>query len=194
MAKTLSLNGIVTGQVVEAEHVSQSILAFTGLEAYDISVSGSFAVIGTSSFQAVEGTDFSGSFRGDGSRLTGITSSYITASGVDGPHGANSVVSSSYAVTSSYSLFAQAASSSLVADFALTAEGTTSASYAQTSSFAHTASYILGTSSTASFVTGSNVYGPYGSNSILSASFATSSFSAISSSHATSASYAWHNS
>lgn len=184
MAKILSLNGILTGQTVEAQHVSQSILAFTGLEAYDITVSGSFNVIGTSSFQAVEGTDFSGSFRGDGSRLTGITSSYITASGVDGPYGANSVVSSSYALTSSFSDFAVNSSASLVADFALTTDSTTSASHAETSSYAHTASYILGTSATASYVTSSNVDGPFGMNSIESASFASSSFSAITSSHA----------
>ena len=31
---------------------------------------------------------------------------------------------------------------------------------------------LLGTASTASFVTGSNVYGPFGSNSILSSSYA----------------------
>ena len=31
---------------------------------------------------------------------------------------------------------------------------------------------LLGTASTASFVTGSNVYGPYGSNSVISASYA----------------------
>ena len=184
MAKILSLNGIITGQTVEAQHVSQSILAFTGLEAYNITVSGSFNVIGTSSFQAVEGTDFSGSFRGDGSRLTGITSSYITASGVDGPYGANSVVSSSYALTSSFSDFAVNSSASLVADFALTTDSTTSASHAETSSYAHTASYILGTSATASYVTSSNVDGPFGMNSIESASFASSSFSAITSSHA----------
>ena len=184
MAKILSLNGIITGQPVEAQHVSQSILAFTGLEAYDITVSGSFNVIGTSSLQAVEGTDFSGSFRGDGSRLTGITSSYITASGVDGPYGANSVISSSYALSSSFSDFATNSSASLVADFALTTDSTTSASYSETASFAQTASYLLGTSATASFITASNVYGPYGSNSIISASFASSSFSAISSSHA----------
>jgi hypothetical protein len=43
---------------------------------------------------------------------------------------------------------------------------------------------------TASFITGSNVYGPFGSNSILSASFAVSSSRAVSSSYALTASYA----
>ena len=55
---------------------------------------------------------------------------------------------------------------------------------------------LFGTSSwatnavTASFITGSNVFGPFGANSIVSASFAVSSSRAISSSFATSASFA----
>ena len=46
MAKTLTQIGIETGNVVEAYHVSQSIDAFTGVEAYDISLSGSFNMTG----------------------------------------------------------------------------------------------------------------------------------------------------
>lgn len=55
---------------------------------------------------------------------------------------------------------------------------------------------LFGTSSwatnslTASFVTGSNVFGPFGSNSIVSASFAVSSSRSVSSSFATTASFA----
>jgi len=60
-----------------------------------------------------------------------------------------------------------------------TASGTLS--YAGTGSF---------TAATASYVTSSNVYGPYGSNSILSASYASGSTSASYASTATSASYA----
>ena len=189
MAKILSLNGIVTGQTVEAEHVSQSILALTGLEAYDITISGSLNVIGTSSFQMVSGSDFSGSYQGDGSRLTGITSSFITGSNVYGPFGANSILSSSYAATSSISGFATIASSSLVADRTLASDSATSASHAQTASYAHTASYVLGTVETASFITASNVWGPYGSSSIESASFAISSSIAQTASFTVSSSY-----
>ena len=54
-----------------------------------------------------------------------------------------------------------------------------------TSSWAVSASNAL----TASFVTGSNIYGPFGSNSILSASFAVSSSRAVSSSYALTSSY-----
>ena len=46
MARTLTQIGIETGNVVEAYHVSQSIDAFTGVEAYDISLSGSFNMTG----------------------------------------------------------------------------------------------------------------------------------------------------
>lgn len=194
MAKILSLNGIVTGQTVEAEHVSQSILALTGLEAYDLTISGSLNVIGTSSFQMVSGSDFSGSYQGDGSRLTGITSSFITGSNVYGPFGANSILSSSYAATSSISGFATIASSSLVADRTLASDSATSASHAQTASYAHTASYVLGTVETASFITASNVWGPYGSSSIESASFAISSSIAQTASFTISSSYSFTSS
>ncbi len=193
MAKILSLTGIVTGLPVEAHHVSQSIKALTGADAYDISISGSLGVVGTTTLQVVSGSDFSGSFQGDGTRLTGITSSFITGSGVHGPYGANSILSSSYAVTSSFSEFATVASSSLVSNFTLAASSATSASYAITSSYAQTASFVLGSVETASFVTGSNVFGPHGSNSILSASYAISSSiaeSTISSSFALSSSRA----
>ena len=41
MAKTLSNSGIATGNPVLAAQVSQSVQAFTGAEAYDITISGS---------------------------------------------------------------------------------------------------------------------------------------------------------
>lgn len=65
---------------------------------------------------------------------------------------------------------------------------------------AQTASYVLqavsssfaSTAQTASFVTGSNVYGPFGSNSIISASFAVSSSRAVSASFALTSSYSFN--
>jgi hypothetical protein len=47
MAKTLTQVGIETGNAVEAYHVTQSIDAFTGTEAYDITLSGSFNMTGS---------------------------------------------------------------------------------------------------------------------------------------------------
>lgn len=67
------------------------------------------------------------------------------------------------------------------------------ASFAETASFLNTtistASFALN-AGTASYVTGSNVYGPFGSNSILSASNAQQSISSSFASSATSASFA----
>ena len=39
MAKILTNAGIITGQPVEAAHVSQSVNALTAAEAYDINIS-----------------------------------------------------------------------------------------------------------------------------------------------------------
>jgi len=47
MANTLSKNNITTGQPVEALQVSQSVDAFTGTQAYDITVSGSLTLTGS---------------------------------------------------------------------------------------------------------------------------------------------------
>jgi len=48
MAKTLSKSGITTGTTVEAWHVTQSIDAFAGTDAYNIVLSGSMTVSGSS--------------------------------------------------------------------------------------------------------------------------------------------------
>ena len=47
MAKTLSKSGISTGQDVLAGHVTQSVDALTGTEAYDITISGSLVTTGS---------------------------------------------------------------------------------------------------------------------------------------------------
>ena len=47
MALILNKTGITTGNTVEAYHVTQSVDAFTGIVAYDISLSGSFTVTGS---------------------------------------------------------------------------------------------------------------------------------------------------
>ena len=52
MAKQLNLSGsalnnaISPGQTIRADHVTQSVDAFTGAEAYDITVSGSLNITG----------------------------------------------------------------------------------------------------------------------------------------------------
>lgn len=47
MANTLSKAGIITGEQVDAWHITQSVDAFTGGVAYDITVSGSFTLTGS---------------------------------------------------------------------------------------------------------------------------------------------------
>ena len=47
MAKELSKVGIITGNDIEAHHVTQSVDAFTGLDAYDVTLSGSLEVTGS---------------------------------------------------------------------------------------------------------------------------------------------------
>lgn len=56
MAKTLTQVGIETGNTVEAYHVTQSIDAFTGVDAYDISLSGSFNVTGSVAISGLSNT------------------------------------------------------------------------------------------------------------------------------------------
>jgi len=47
MAKQLSKQDIVTRKVVKPGHVSQSVDAFTGIDAYDITISGSLTITGS---------------------------------------------------------------------------------------------------------------------------------------------------
>jgi len=47
MAKTLSKSGILTGQTIEASEISQSIDALTGIEAYNLTFSGSLNLTGS---------------------------------------------------------------------------------------------------------------------------------------------------
>jgi hypothetical protein len=85
MAKVLSKTGIITGEQVDAWHVTQSIDAFTKVEAYDITVSGSFTLTGS--------LRLSGSLIGNttGTSSLSISSSHSTFS-----------LTSSYALTSSF--------------------------------------------------------------------------------------------
>ena len=53
MAKTLSKTGITNGQTIQPSHVTQSIDAFTGTEAYDITLSGSASDSGFIAFDSL---------------------------------------------------------------------------------------------------------------------------------------------
>ena len=96
MAKILSKAGVTTGNTVRAGHVTQSIDAFTGTEAYDITLSGSLNV--------------TGSITGKPTIINNLTSSYaITASyalnggsgGSGFPFSGSAVITGSLLVSSS---------------------------------------------------------------------------------------------
>jgi hypothetical protein len=145
---SLQIQGIpdVSASIAAAGSTTGNTFPYTG----SAIISGSLDVTG--SIKATEGISgsFSGSFQGDGSGLTGITSDTSTTS--------------SYALTASYVETAQTASFVTTAQTASyvnasnidgTVANATSASYAQTASFvttAQTASYVE-TAQTASFVT-----------------------------------------
>ena len=153
MAKQLSLSGIQTGDAIEAKHVSQSIKAFTGAEAYDITVSGSLTVQGPVTGTAGTLNNFSSSYA-----FKATTASYAeNAANIDSASYADSALSASYAHTASYVLNSISASYALSSSFAQTAsyvKNAKTASYvetAQTASYvetAHTASYVLNAVST----------------------------------------------
>ena len=186
MAKVLTNAGIITGQPVEAAHVSQSVNALTAAEAYDINISGSLTVNNVL-YPIVDGTvgqvlTTNGAGVATFQDPTAITASYITSSGVHGPFGSDSILTSSYSVSSSRAEFATEASTSIFAIDANTAINANTASLAITASYI-TASGVygpFGSSSvesasiavTASYISSSNVFGPFGLDSILSASFA----------------------
>jgi hypothetical protein len=78
----LSKTGITTGQTVEPGHITQSIDAFSGIEEYDIFLSGSF--------------NMTGSINGEPGIVNNLTSSFsVTAS---------QAISSSFATTASFAL------------------------------------------------------------------------------------------
>jgi hypothetical protein len=117
MANTLTQIGIETGNTVEAYHVSQSIDAFTGAEAYDITLSGSF--------------NMTGPINGEPGLINPLTASYAITSSY--------VLSSSYAVSASYVLsssYAVSASYVLSSSYAVSASHVVSSSYALSASFA----------------------------------------------------------
>jgi hypothetical protein len=97
MAITLSKTNIATGNIITAAEVSQSVDAFTGAVAYDITLSGSLQLTG--SVRSRNG--YTGSLQGTASFV--VSSSYALSSSY--------AVSSSRAVSSSYALTATSANS-----------------------------------------------------------------------------------
>jgi hypothetical protein len=118
---------------------------------------------------------------------TSETASYVSSSNVDGPYGKNSILTASYALTASLPLQGLITASAVGSTITFTKGNSSTFNVTVTTATAETASYV----------SSSNVDGPYGKNSILSASYAvTASYvlNAISASYALSASQAFSSS
>lgn len=115
MANNLSKTNIVNGNIIEAADITQLVDSLTATEAYNITISGSFAFSGS--------TTGSGWFENAVSASRSITASYADT-----------------ALSASYSLVAGIADTATTASFAITASY---AETALSASFAITASHAL---------------------------------------------------
>jgi predicted acyltransferase (DUF342 family) len=185
-----SLTGSLFGTASWAYDASQSISASSAVSS-SYAFSASYAQNASNALTASSADEFI--IRTDAFEFTGsinVSGSITLTGSLDAPTITGSLLgTSSWAVSASNAVTAAFATN--VPD---TASWAISASQALTSSQALTASYALsglsGTAATASFVTASDVWGPFGSNSILSASYASGSTSASYALFAESASYA----
>jgi hypothetical protein len=104
----LSKTGITTGNTVEPGHVTQSIDAFTGIEAYDISLSGSFNMTGSINGQPGTINNLTASFAVSSSRAISSsfanTASFALNAGATFPFTGSAIVSGSLIVTGSTSV------------------------------------------------------------------------------------------
>jgi hypothetical protein len=173
---------VILAQTASYIETAQTASYYNETDPVFTAVSGTFVL--TSSFDQFTSSyntgSFTGSFTGDGSQLTGIVSSKWTGSNPISRDG-NVEITGSLNVTNGItaSLYGTAS----------WAENSITASYVEN---AQTASYVLNAISssfatTASFITASGVYGPYGSNSVITSSY---SLTALSASHAITSSYA----
>jgi hypothetical protein len=169
-------NAISASQSTSASFASTSSYVVQALSASFITASNVWGPNGSNSV-------LTASYALSGLSGTASTASFVTASNVWGPFGSSSVSSASYASGSTSASFASFATSasyasgSTSASYALSASNAVSSSWAVSASQALTASYSF-LALTSSFVTASNVWGIFGSNSILSSSYASGSTSA----------------
>ena len=150
---TIPTTGIAPGKIIYADHVLRIINALNGVNVDTIIISGSFL---TSGSNILDG-NLALPFIEEGKYLY-TSGGYVI--GVD-----QGTVSSSYATTASYAVSSSYALTASYSQYAV------SASYASSSTFADTASYVE-LAQTASYITSSRVDGPYGFDSVVSASFA----------------------
>ncbi len=134
MAKQLSKQDIVTRKVVKPWHVSQSVDAFTGTEAYDITISGSLTVTGSVLLNGLSTSSQANVLTFD--ETTGQL--YYTASSAIGG-GGSSIDTGSFVTTSSFNSFTGSYNTGSFT-------GSFTGSLVGTSSYAITASHALNVS------------------------------------------------
>lgn len=142
----LNKSGIINGNTILPAHVTNVYDALNGTGSYDVVATGSFT----------------GSFVGNltGTATFSNTASFVTASSISGPYGANSVISASYSVSASHLIGGiNIDTGSLVTTASFNAyTGSAASQFAGTASFATTASHAL-TVATASIKTsGTTLY------------------------------------
>ena len=152
----------VTGSLIaDTLLINSDVFEFTGSLRVQGGITGS--LLGTSSWA-----------------INALTSSFVTASNVYGPYGSNSIISASNAATASSADTFVIRSDKFEFTGSLEVLGGITGSLYGTSSWAVSASWSPGSaqSDTASYVSSSNVYGPFGFDSIRTASFAFTASSA----------------
>ena len=106
MARNIDETGIVTGNLVLANHVLQLTDALRGDDAFNLFPTGAIQInehlFPTGSATAGQAIIADGSTQLIYGTPNAITASYVSSSNVDGPFGFNSVISASYALTASH--------------------------------------------------------------------------------------------
>ncbi len=128
MAKQLTTASIATGQTINAGHVTQSSVAFTGGEAYDITISGSLGITGSTS---ITGTLSLPGFPDVAASLTAADDGF--------PFSGSALITGSLIVTGSTNILASKGSN-------LTLEVNDSASFQFLTGAPNTGSFIIQTS------------------------------------------------
>jgi len=79
---TISKSGINPNQLIKSEHLTRIIDAFNGLSSVEIIISGSLKTVSSTLVDFTSAEFVTGSFKGDGSQLTGIPTGSVSGSNI----------------------------------------------------------------------------------------------------------------
>ena len=143
MAKTLSKSGIELDGTIEAWHISQSIDALKGTDAYDITISGSLTVTGSIAGAAGVINTLTSSYAITASHALNAADSAFTAAGISGSWQGQNFISSSQSITGTAATASYVISSSVDGITNYVRNSQTSSMTVLSSSYAITASHAL---------------------------------------------------